>query len=176
MAYEGSRISTYSNNSNASRSGPSTSTQVSTQTLLNALHTSYSQSKPLNLESSTSLVVNTWLTAAKEGPNGHLRGTIDAEIAHRVWEHARRRAEDGCVVLGFVKPLSLCTLKTNSLQAPCINPLHHSFFHSSPVFPSRLRTSFTLPQPQYDHSSPAQLQVIPLRLVTPLLLRASLSL
>lgn len=103
MAYEGSRMSTYSNNSNLSRGGPSTSAQVSTQTLLNALHTSYSQSKPLSLESSTSLVVNTWLTATPGGPDGQQGGTIDTEIARRAWEHARRRAEDGCIVLGYVR-------------------------------------------------------------------------
>lgn len=99
MAYEGNRLSTYSNLSNNSRANPSHSAQVSTQTLLNALHTSYSASKPLALESSTSLVVNTWLNAAREDA-GRPGGTVDADLAHRAWEHARRRAEDGCIVLG----------------------------------------------------------------------------
>jgi chitin synthase len=79
--------------------GPNQSAQVSTQTLLNALHTSYLQSQPHSLESSTSVTVNTWLTAYG-GADGRTGATVDVELAARVWEHARRRAEDGSVVLG----------------------------------------------------------------------------
>ncbi|KAL9088703.1 MAG: hypothetical protein Q9159_002954 [Coniocarpon cinnabarinum] len=117
MAYAASRLSSYSNNSNLSRATPLPSAQVSTQTLLNALHSSYSQSKPLNLESSTSLVVNTWLAAAREGPDGRLGGTVDSEIASRAWEHARRRAEDACIVLGSLHE------STPSLFAPFVSAL-----------------------------------------------------
>ena len=117
MAYEGSRLSTFSNNSNLSRVAPSSSAQVSTQTLLNALHTSYSQSKPLNLESSTSLVVNTWLTAAKEGPDGRPGGTVDTELANRAWEHARRRAEDASIFLASLHE------STPSLLLPFVSAL-----------------------------------------------------
>ena len=63
-------------------------------TLLNAVHNTYLSSQPDGLEASTSLVVNTWLTAAQAGP------TVDASLAARAWEHARRRAEDGCIILG----------------------------------------------------------------------------
>lgn len=75
------------------QSGPQTA-QVSTTTLLNAVHNIYLSSRPHELEASTSLVVNTWLTAVQSGP------TVDASLAVRAWEHARRRAEDGCIVLG----------------------------------------------------------------------------
>jgi len=91
----------------SSRSAPS---QVSTTTLLNALHTFYSTAQPYPLESGTSLVVNTWLTAANTRPDGNPGGTVDNELARRAWEHARRRAEDGCVVLWLESsplPLSL---------------------------------------------------------------------
>ncbi|KAH6899033.1 chitin synthase-domain-containing protein [Thelonectria olida] len=69
-------------------------TQVSTTTLLNAIHNIYLSSQPHKLDASTSLVVNTWLTASQGGP------TVDATLTARAWEHARRRAEDGCIILG----------------------------------------------------------------------------
>ena len=75
------------------------STQVSTTTLLNTLHTIYTSSQTYPLDASTSLVVNTWLTSLDSGVEGHNGGTVDGELARKAWEHARRRAEDGCVVL-----------------------------------------------------------------------------
>jgi chitin synthase len=83
----------YSMASEALGGGPQAA-QVSTTTLLNAIHNIYLSSQPYQLDASTSLVVNTWLTAAQAG------ATIDATLAARAWEHARRRAEDGCVILG----------------------------------------------------------------------------
>jgi chitin synthase len=77
--------------------GPQTA-QVSTTTLLNTVHNTYLSSQPHSLEAGTSLVVNTWLTAAQAGP------TVDTSLAARAWEHARRRAEDGCIVLGSLHP------------------------------------------------------------------------
>ncbi|CAK4032150.1 glycosyltransferase family 2 [Lecanosticta acicola] len=100
MAY---RMSSYSNNSSAQQrtnTMQQASTQVSTTTLLNALHSSFSSGAPYQLESSTSLVVNTWVTASSTGPDGRYGGTVDSELARRTWEHARRRAEDGCIILG----------------------------------------------------------------------------
>lgn len=76
------------------RSGGPQAAQVSTTTLLNAIHNIYLSSQPYQLDASTSLVVNTWLTAAQSTP------TIDPSLASRAWEHARRRAEDGCIILG----------------------------------------------------------------------------
>lgn len=96
------RMSTYSGASTPTgvRSVDRQSVQVSTTTLLNALHTSYSSAQPYRLDASTSLVVNTWLTAANPGVGGQQGGTVDVELARQAWEHARRRAEDGCIVLG----------------------------------------------------------------------------
>ncbi|KAJ5084018.1 hypothetical protein NUU61_008597 [Penicillium alfredii] len=74
-------------------------TQVSTTTLLNALHSFYSAGQPYQLDSSTSLVVNTWVTAATTLPDGRNGATVDRDMAIRAWEHARRRAEDGCIAL-----------------------------------------------------------------------------
>jgi chitin synthase len=79
------------------------SSQVSTTTLLNALHNIYTSSQPYRLDASTSLVVNTWLIASQTDHEGRTGGVVDASLAATAWEHARRRAEDGCVVLGFVK-------------------------------------------------------------------------
>ncbi|TVY73545.1 Chitin synthase, partial [Lachnellula suecica] len=80
------------------------STQVSTTTLLNAVHTIYTSAQPYRLDASTSLVVNTWLTASQADHEGRTGGTVDAALSARAWEHARRRAEDGCIVLGALRP------------------------------------------------------------------------
>lgn len=77
-------------------------TQVSTTTLLNALHSFYTAGQSYQLDSGTSLVVNTWVTAATTLPDGSNGTTIDRDMAARAWEHARRRAEDGCVALWYV--------------------------------------------------------------------------
>ncbi len=101
MAGHASRLSTYSNTSlPGPRPAGTTSQQVSTTTLLNALHTTHASGLPYFLEAGTSLVVNTWVTAANIGPDGRYGGTVDVELGRKAWEHARRRAEDGCIVLG----------------------------------------------------------------------------
>ncbi len=76
------------------------SSQVSTTTLLNAVHNIYLSGQAYRLDAGTSLVVNTWLTAFQPGPTGTTGGTVDGALAARAWEHARRRAEDGCIILG----------------------------------------------------------------------------
>lgn len=76
--------------------------QVSTTTLLNGIHNIYLSSEPYRLDAGTSLVVNTWLTASQSSSDGSSGGTVDTALAARAWEHARRRAEDGCIVLGWV--------------------------------------------------------------------------
>lgn len=98
------RFSLYSNHSaGLSPAGPQPSsphgTQVSTTTLLNALHSFYTSGQPYQLDAGTSLVVNTWLTATQSTPDGRNGSTIDRDLVRRAWEHARRRAEDGCIVL-----------------------------------------------------------------------------
>ena len=98
------RMSMYSMASEGPRGPGQRSTQVSTTTLLNAVHNIYLSSQPYCLDAGTSLVVNTWLTAVQAGPEGNFGGTVDVALAARAWEHARRRAEDGCIILGFVQP------------------------------------------------------------------------
>ena len=82
------------------RQGNAQSAQVSVQTLLNALHTSHNNGEPHPLETSTSLVVNTWKTAGSVGADGRYGGVTDQAIARKAWEHARRRAEDALIILG----------------------------------------------------------------------------
>lgn len=112
------RYSTYSNNSSAvgaARGTPQQSTQTSTTTLLNSLHAIYTSGQTYQLDVSTSLAVNTWLTAINPDAQGRTGGTVDAEIAIRAWEHARRRAEDACIILGSLHP-STPSLLTSFLQ------------------------------------------------------------
>ncbi|KAK7539541.1 chitin synthase 6 [Phyllosticta citribraziliensis] len=119
MASFNNRFSTYSNlSNNTPRPGHSPAAQqVSTSTLLNALHTAYQSREPYYLESSTSIVVNTWVTAGEIGPDGRYGGTVDLELGRKAWEHARRRAEDGCIVLGSLHE------STPSLFAPFVSVL-----------------------------------------------------
>lgn len=94
------RYSVYSNISSAPRPAGQSS-QVSTTSLLNALHSFYTSGQPYQLDAGTSLVVNTWATANSQLPDGSSAVTIDRDLAARAWEHARRRAEDGCIVLWY---------------------------------------------------------------------------
>ncbi|KAI1005962.1 Chitin synthase 6 [Podosphaera aphanis] len=93
------------------------STPVSSTTLLNALHTTYTSAQPYRLDASTSLVVNTWLSASQPDSEGRIGGTVDAALSTRAWEHARRRAEDGCIILGYLHESS------PSLLAPFLETL-----------------------------------------------------
>ena len=97
-----SMFSTVSDNPAGSRGAGQHASQVTTTTLLNGIHNIYLSSQPYRLDAGTSLTVNTWLSASQSGPDGSPGGTIDAALAARAWEHARRRAEDGCIVLGYV--------------------------------------------------------------------------
>ncbi|KAI4226048.1 MAG: hypothetical protein L6R36_003452 [Xanthoria steineri] len=143
------RMSTYSGASTPTgvRSNGQHSTQVSTTTLLNTLHTIYASSKPFRLDAGTSLVVNTWLTAANASVDGQPGGTTDVELARQAWEHARRRAEDGCVVLGSLHHA------TPSLLAPFITAL------PMPI-PASLYTALAVLRPftnavsPYNHATP----------------------
>lgn len=108
MANHQARMSLYSMTSESAgvaRGVGQQATQVSTTTLLNAVHNIYLSSQPYQLDAGTSLVVNTWLSATQVGPDGKVGGTVDPGLAARAWEHARRRAEDGCIILGFVNVL-----------------------------------------------------------------------
>lgn len=121
------RYSTYSNQSSLVGAGRSTAqqpTQVSTTTLLNSLHTIYSSGQTYQLDASTTVAVNTWLTAANPDAHGRIGGIVDAQSASRAWEHARRRAEDGCIILGSLHPstpsLLVPTLQVIPLSTPPI--------------------------------------------------------
>ena len=104
------RMSMYSVGSDAGmgsqRGAGQQSSQVSTTTLLSSIHNIYLSGQSHRLDAGTSLVVNTWLTASEAGFDGRVGGTVDAALAARAWEHARRRAEDGCIILRFVNPRS----------------------------------------------------------------------
>jgi chitin synthase len=108
-----SRMSVYSTQSAAPRNPPS---QVSTTSLLNFLNSSFKHSQAYNLEASTSLTVNTWVNA-KTIVNDRIGGVTDIELGRKAWEHARRRAEDGCVILASLHE------STPSLFAPFISSL-----------------------------------------------------
>lgn len=95
------RYSVFSNQS-VGPSGPRTVSQHTTTTLLSALRSFYTAGQPYQLDAGTSLVVNTWVTAATTLPDGRNGATVDRDMAVRAWEHARRRAEDGCVVLWYI--------------------------------------------------------------------------
>lgn len=98
------------------------STSVSTTTLLNAVHNIYLASQPYRLDAGTSLVVNTWLTATQSGPDGQVGGTVDPALAARAWEHARRRAEDGCIILGSLHQSTPSVLKPFLRSLPMALP------------------------------------------------------
>ncbi|KAH7371093.1 chitin synthase-domain-containing protein [Pyrenochaeta sp. MPI-SDFR-AT-0127] len=93
-----SRMSVYSTASTSAPRPGNPPSQTSTTTLLNTLNSAYKHGQSYNLEASTSLVVNTWVNA-KTITNERIGGTVDLELGRKAWEHARRRAEDGCIVL-----------------------------------------------------------------------------
>ncbi|KAI9789399.1 MAG: hypothetical protein M1816_006059 [Peltula sp. TS41687] len=151
------RMSNYSTTSLAA-SSPRNITTISTTTLLNALHVAYTSGQPYLLDAGTSLVVNTWLMAAKPGPDGREGGTVDPELARRAYEHARRRAEDGCIVLGslhpstpsilapFISTLPFATPSTLSTALSALRPFLHTVTPQNPSTPrhSALSITFTL--------------------------------
>ncbi|KAI1461487.1 glycosyltransferase family 2 protein [Annulohypoxylon moriforme] len=152
MANHQARMSMYSvasDNMGGPRGPGQQSTQVSTTTLLNGIHNIYLSSQPYRLDAGTSLVVNTWLTATQAGPDGRTGGTVDPTLAARAWEHARRRAEDGCIILGSLHQ------STPSLLNPFLSSLPLSI-------PSSLYTALEVIQPfircvtPYNPSTPRQ--------------------
>ncbi|KAK3353171.1 putative chitin synthase 6 [Lasiosphaeria hispida] len=120
------RMSMYSMGSEAGMGGPrgagQQSTQVSTTTLLNAVHNIYLSAQSYHLDAGTSVVVNTWLTAAQAGLDGNTGGTVDSALAARAWEHARRRAEDGCIILGSLHQSTPSILRPFLASLPISTP------------------------------------------------------
>ncbi|KAK5420090.1 hypothetical protein LTR06_001560 [Exophiala xenobiotica] len=147
------RYSSYSNNSSqvgAARSSAQQSTQVSTTTLLNALHTTYAAGQTYQLDSSTSIAVNTWLTAVNPDAQGRTGGAVDAQIAFRAWEHARRRAEDACIILESLHPstppifqpfLRVVPLPTPNLAYTSLTALRPFLSCVAPANPTTYRQS-----------------------------------
>ncbi|EWZ28070.1 myosin head, motor domain-containing protein [Fusarium oxysporum Fo47] len=97
-------------------------------TLLNAIHTSYLHSKPYQLDARTSVVANAWHTSSQATP------IVDTVLGEKVWEHARRRLENNCVLLQSLHP------STPSLFIPFLDTLPF-------VVPSSILTSLRALQP-----------------------------
>ncbi|KAH6653548.1 chitin synthase 5 [Truncatella angustata] len=159
MANNQARMSMYSvaSESAGGPRGPGQqASQVSTTTLLNGTHNIYLSSQPYQLDAATSLVVNTWLTAMQTGADGNTGGTVDPALAARAWEHARRRAEDGCIVLNslhtsapsilapFLRslPLSIPSAVYTALEA--IRPFLHCVTPYNPATPREAALGVTL--------------------------------
>lgn len=128
------------------------SSQVSTTTLLNTIHTIYTSGQPYKLDAGSSVVVNTWLTASQLSFEGRVGGIIDFGLAAQAWEHARRRAEDGCIFLGYVifpvNPLYTdhsCTDLYTNLRL-------QSSYHSLKPYLYRYPPLYILLSMPYDHS------------------------
>ncbi|KAL2861076.1 putative chitin synthase [Aspergillus lucknowensis] len=150
------RFSVYSTQS-VGLGGGRPANQVSTTTLLNALHAHYTSGVPYQLDAGSSLAVNTWLTASRTGPDGHSGGTIDRELAVKAWEHARRRAEDGCIVLSsthqstpsifepFLTSLPLSTPGITFTALSALNPFLRAVTAFNPSYSlySALSANFT---------------------------------
>ncbi|KAJ4078992.1 hypothetical protein NW760_015003 [Fusarium oxysporum] len=97
-------------------------------TLLNAIHASYLHSKPYQLDARTSVVVNAWHTSSQAGP------IVDTLLGEKVWEHARRRLENNCILLQSLHP------STPSLFIPFLDTLPFAV-------PSSILTSLRALQP-----------------------------
>lgn len=69
-----------------------TNAPMSTSSLLSALHQAYQNGAPYTLDASTTLVVNSNQADSKL--------VVDEALGVKVWEHARRRAEDQTIVIG----------------------------------------------------------------------------
>ena len=100
-----SRHSVYSTTSGPLSTTPQASGNINTSTLIASLHNTFQAGASFQLDAGTSLVVTSALAAS--GSNGTMgtgvgaagADTIDTSLTSRVWEHARRRAEDQCVVV-----------------------------------------------------------------------------
>jgi chitin synthase len=157
MSFINQRMSVYSAASGTGPRPTNSSAQVSTSTLLNALHTSFVNGQSYPLEASTSLVVNTWVNA-RNFVDGRIGGTVDLQLGRKAWEHARRRAEDGCIILGslhestpslfapFISGLPLQVPASFYTALEAIKPFTHCVTPKNPSYPrhSSLAAVFTI--------------------------------
>ncbi|KAK6336816.1 hypothetical protein TWF718_009604 [Orbilia javanica] len=133
----GHRHSVYSTASGTMSSTPQASGNINTSSLIASLHNAFQAGSSFQLDASTSLVVTSAL--ASSGSNGTMgtnigasgADTIDTSLTSRVWEHARRRAEDQCVVLASLTPAS---------TTPALTPLLDSFPRPPTILASTLNT------------------------------------
>ncbi|CAJ0552629.1 Ff.00g007070.m01.CDS01 [Fusarium sp. VM40] len=79
--------------------------------LLDAIHASYLLSKSFQLDARTSVVVNSCHSTSSATP------ILDTSLGVKVWEHAKRRAEDNCILLQSPHE------STPSLLTPFLNTL-----------------------------------------------------
>lgn len=96
------RHSVYSttSHSNFAPLGTGTNQQITTSSLLAALHSGYQSGIPHHVDASTTLVVNSNQHDAKL--------VVDDGLGVRTWEHARRRAEDQTILIGYALIVSDC--------------------------------------------------------------------
>ncbi|KIL86471.1 hypothetical protein FAVG1_10301 [Fusarium avenaceum] len=79
--------------------------------LLDAIHASYLLSKYFQLDARTSVVVNSCHSTSSPTP------ILNTSLGVKVWEHAKRRAEDNCILLQSLHE------STPSLLTPFLNTL-----------------------------------------------------
>ncbi|KAH6950819.1 chitin synthase-domain-containing protein [Fusarium avenaceum] len=77
--------------------------------LLDAIHASYLLSKSFQLDARTSVIVNSSHSSSSATP------ILDTSLGAKVWEHAKRRAEDNCILLQSLHE------STPSLLTPFLN-------------------------------------------------------
>ena len=100
------RHSIYSttSHSNFAPFGAGSNPQVTTSSLLSALHNGYQAGVPHQVDASTTLVVNSNQFDTKL--------VVDEGLGIKVWEHARRRAEDQTILIGYASlpriPMIVC--------------------------------------------------------------------
>ncbi|KAK6346733.1 hypothetical protein TWF696_006845 [Orbilia brochopaga] len=131
-----SRHSTYSNAGTLSTT-PQASGTVNTSTLIASLHNAFQTGTSFAIDAGTSVVVTSALAAS--GSTGTMNtgvgsagaDTIDVSLAMRAWEHARRRAEDQCVVIASLAP---------SLTTGALSPLLASFPRQPTILINTLNT------------------------------------
>ena len=100
------RHSVYSttSHSNFAPLGAGANQQITTSSLLAALHSSYQSGIPHHVDASTTLVVNSNQHDAKL--------VVDDGLGIRAWEHARRRAEDQTILIGYASSLRTVAMTT----------------------------------------------------------------
>ncbi|KAJ4253433.1 hypothetical protein NW762_010591 [Fusarium torreyae] len=136
-----------------------------TLALLDAIHTSYLQSKSFQLDTRTSVAVNSCRTSSSADL------IVDRFLGVKVWEHARRRAEDNCILLQSLHesapslllpflntlPFDESTSIVASLQA--LQPFLHCVTPDNPTSPRYAALALTLEMDLEGRLSSAALSI-----------------